>query len=297
MFPELKFRFVVVTCPGLFPGAMIPVPVPVRLPIEPVPFRVPPETSKLVVLAVELLIFTTPVVTLVVVLVLAPEIVVKPEPEVMGVKLKVPEPKLETVPGSRILPLPAFRVLFTVKETAAKFMASPDVETLVFRIAALATVNALLNKDAAVAKATPVPPAVNVVVPVIVPPPETAFTVIAPAPAAVIFNEPAAVIKASSELLRFNPPVALPKDTFTPESLVIPIAPVTFIAAPIETSAALEIVSAESSVELPTVSVKVTVPAPAVRPRDCAPLIVLLKSMLLLVVARATLAPKVTASV
>ena len=137
-------------------------------------------------------------------------------------------------------------VLFAVKETAAKFMASSDVETLVFRIAALATVNALLNKDAAVAKVTPVPPAVNVVIPLMVPPPETAFTVIVPAPAAVIFNEPAAVIKASSELLRFNPPVALPKDTFTPELLVIPIAPVTLIAAPIETSPALVMVSAES---------------------------------------------------
>lgn len=390
------------------------------------------------------MIFTTPVVTLVVVLVLAPEIVVKPAPEVMGVKLKVPAPKLETVPGSTILPLPAFRVvlapritpvlesprvmrvlvvatvplikteegvvtlrppvkvnvsppspkvtapllrkstsatkvlpvpvmemvvavaaviksltvtapvnaadaplvmvkllmlrdvpvmpppvpafkpklkapllpalkvmfapavepppvlptvLFAVKETAAKLMASPDVETLVFRIAALATVNALLNKDAAVAKVTPVPPAVNVVIPVMVPPPETAFTVIVPAPAAVMFKDPAAVMKSSSALLRFNPPVALPKDTFTPELLVIPIAPVTFIAAPIETSPALEIVSAESCAEFPTVPVKVTVPAPAVRPRVCAPLRVLLKSMLLLVVSRATLAPRVTAPV
>ena len=214
-------------------------------------------------------------------------------------RLKAPLIALKVMAAPAVEPpaLVLSTVLFAVKATAAKFMASPDVETLVFRIAALATVNALLNKDAAVAKATPVPPAVNVVVPVIVPPPETAFTDIVPAPAAVIFNEPAAVIKASSVLLRFNPPVALPKDTFTPESLVIPIAPVTFIAAPIETSAALEIVSAESSVELPTVSVKVTVPAPAVRPRDCAPLIVLLKSMLLLVVARATLAPKVTAPV
>ena len=125
-------------------------------------------------------------------------------------------------------------------------MASPDVETLVFRIAALTTVNALLNKDAAVAKVTPVPPAVKVVIPVMVPPPETAFTVIVPAPAAVMFKDPAAVMKSSSALLRFNPPVALAKDTFTPELLVIPIAPVTLIAAPIETSPALVMVSAES---------------------------------------------------
>ena len=114
MLPELKLRFVVVTCPGLLPGAMIPVPVPVRLPIEPVPFRVPPETSKLVVLAVELLICTTPVVTTVVVLVVAPEIVVKPAPEVMGVKLKAPE----TVPGRLMLLAPAFSVTSAVSVTA-----------------------------------------------------------------------------------------------------------------------------------------------------------------------------------
>ena len=42
---EVKLKLVVVTSPGLFPGAMIPVPVPVRLPMEPVPFRVPPETA------------------------------------------------------------------------------------------------------------------------------------------------------------------------------------------------------------------------------------------------------------
>ena len=125
---EVKLKLVVVTSPGLFPGAMIPVPVPVRLPMEPVPFRVPPETAKLVVLAVELLIFTMPVVTLVVVLVLAPEIVVKPAPEVMGVKLKVPAPELETVPGSRILPLPAFRVVLAPTVTAVS--ESPSVMVL-----------------------------------------------------------------------------------------------------------------------------------------------------------------------
>ena len=41
----IKLRLVVVTCPGLLPGAMIPVPVPVKAPIAPVPLRVPPETA------------------------------------------------------------------------------------------------------------------------------------------------------------------------------------------------------------------------------------------------------------
>ena len=176
--------------------------------------------------------------------------------------------------------------------------ASPDV--VIFTpsmVAALTTVNALLNKELAVLKVTPVPPAVNVVIPVMVPPPETLSTVIVPAPAAVMFKEPAAVMKSSSRLLRFNPPNALPKNTFVPELLVIPIAPATFIAAPIETSPALLIVSAESCAEFPTVPVKVIVPAPAVRPRVCAPLSVLLNRMLLLVVLRATLAPRVTAPV
>ncbi len=120
MFPEFKVKFLVVNFPRLAPGgavkpgAMIPVPVPVISPIVPVPMRVPPETEKLVVLAELLLISTTPVVTLVVVLVLAPEIVVvKPPPEVMGVKLKAPE----IIPGSTILPPPAFRVVLAVRVT------------------------------------------------------------------------------------------------------------------------------------------------------------------------------------
>ena len=158
--------------------------------------------------------------------------------------------------------------------------ASPDV--VIFTpamVAALATVNALSNKEVLVAKVTPVPPAFNVVIPLMVPPPETAFTVIVPAPVAVIFNEPAAVMKSSSASVRLNPAPAVPKNTFTPELLVIPIAPVTFIAAPIETSAALVIVRAASSMGLPTAPVKVTVPVPAVRPRVCVPLSVPLKVM------------------
>ena len=54
-----------------------------------------------------LLICTTPVVTLVVVLVLAPAIVVNPGEEVMGVKLKAPE----TNPFRLIFPVPAFSVV------------------------------------------------------------------------------------------------------------------------------------------------------------------------------------------
>ena len=126
-----------------------------------------------------------------------------------------------------------------------KITASPDVVIFTPSIfAALATVNALLNEELAILKVTPVPPAVNVVIPVMVPPPETAFTVIVPDPAAVIFNEPAAVIKSSSASVRLNPVPAVPKSTL--ELLVIPMAPVTLIAAPIETSAALVMISAES---------------------------------------------------
>ena len=121
MFPELKFKLVVVTSPGLLPGAMIPVPVPVRIPMAPVPFRVPPETTKFVVCGVELLICTTPVVTLVVVLVLAPEIVVNPGEEVMGVRLNTPE----TVPFRLISPVPAFRVVLAPRITPV--FASPKV--------------------------------------------------------------------------------------------------------------------------------------------------------------------------
>ena len=150
MFPELKLKLVVVTSPGLFPGAMIPVPVPVRLPIEPVPFRVPPETAKLVLLAVVLLICTTPVVTLVVVLVLAPEIVVNPAPEVMGVKLKVPAPKLEIVPGSRIFPLPAFRVVLAPRITPV--LESPRV----MRVLVVATVPLIETEEGVVTLRPPV---------------------------------------------------------------------------------------------------------------------------------------------
>ena len=127
-------------------------------------------------------------------------------------------------------------------------IASPDVVMFTpAMVAALATVNALLKEDAPPEKVTPVvPPAVRVVMPLMVPPPVTAFTVIVPAPAAVMFNKPAAVIKSSSASVRLNPAPRVPKNTLVPELLVISIAPVTFIAALITTSLALLMVRDES---------------------------------------------------
>ena len=61
----------------------------------------------MVTLAAVLLICTTPVVTLVVVLVFAPAIVVNPGEEVMGVRLNAPE----TTPFRLIFPVPAFSVV------------------------------------------------------------------------------------------------------------------------------------------------------------------------------------------
>ena len=67
------------------------------------------------------MICTTPVVTLVVVLVLAPEIVVTPGAEVMGVRLNKPE----TIPSRLIFPAPAFRVVLAPSITPVP--ASPKV--------------------------------------------------------------------------------------------------------------------------------------------------------------------------
>ena len=141
----------------------MPLPVPVRLPMAPVPFRVPPEeTLKLVVCAVELLISTTPEETTVVVLVLAPEIVVKPAPEVLGVKLKAPE----IIPGSAILPIPAFRVVSAPRITPV--FASPRV----MRVLVVATVPLIETEEGAVTLRPPVkvnvsPPSPRVTVPVL----------------------------------------------------------------------------------------------------------------------------------
>ena len=144
-------------------------------------------------------------------------------------------------------------------------------------VAALATVNALLKLESAVLNVTPVPPAVKVVVPVIVPPPVTPFTVIVPAPAAVMFNAPVLVMKSSSVSVRLKPTPAVPKNTLTPALLVILTGPFTMIASPIETSPALAMLRDESGPVFPTVEPKVTMPAPAVKVRACAPLSVPLK--------------------
>ena len=150
-----------------------------------------------------------------------------------------------------------------------KITLSPEVVKFTPAIvAALATVNALLKRELVVANVTPVPPAVRVVMPVIVPPPETPFTVIVPAPAAVMFNEPVLVMKSSSASVRLKPAPAVPKNTLTPALLVMLTGPATLIAALITTSPALAMVSDVSDGgKLPTVPVKVTVPAPAVNVR------------------------------
>ena len=89
---------------------------------------------------------------------------------------------------------------------------SPEVATFTpAMVAALATVKGLSNKESLLSKVTPVPLAVNVVIPFIVPPPETAFTAIMPEPAAVMSNEPAAVMKSSSASFRLKPEPAVPK--------------------------------------------------------------------------------------
>ena len=87
-------------------------------------------------------------------------------------------------------------------------------------VAALATVNALLKLEGLPEKVTPVPPAVRVVMPEIIPPVVTPDTVIVPAPAAVMLKVPASIIS-SSALDNSKPPAAVPKDTLTPVLLVM----------------------------------------------------------------------------
>ena len=95
---------------------------------------------------------------------MAPEIVVKPAPEVMGVKLKAPE--LETVPGSRILPLPAFRVVLAPRITPV--LESPRV----MRVLVVATVPLIETEEGVVTLIPPVklnvaPPLPRVTAPVL----------------------------------------------------------------------------------------------------------------------------------
>ena len=151
-----------------------------------------------------------------------------------------------------------------------KITLSPEVvKSTPAIVAALATVNALSKVEPTVANVTPDPPAVRVVMPVIVPPPITPFTVIVPD--AVIFNAPVLVTKSSSASVRLKPAPAVPKNTSTPVLLVMLTSPATFMAAPITTSPALAMASDESCAEFPTVELNVTVPAPAVSVRACAP--------------------------
>ena len=162
------------------------------------------------------------------------------------------------------------------KTVLLKITLSPEVvKSTPAIVAALATVNALSKVEPTVANVTPDPPAVSVVMPVIVPPPITPFTVMVPD--AVMFNAPVLVTKSSSASVRFKPAPAVPKNTSTPVLLVMLTGPATFMAAPITTSPALAMVSDESCAEFPTVELNVTVPAPAVRVRACAPFSVLLK--------------------
>ena len=135
-------------------------------------------------------------------------------------------PPLVTAPTLR-MPVPAFPVsnsTAAVRVTPAKVIARPVVVTFTPRLAALATVNALLNVEAAVVNATP-STAVSVVNPVIAPPPETLFTVIdAPAPAPVIESEPVAVMKSSSVSVMSMPPApAVPTKMSLPELPVMVI--------------------------------------------------------------------------
>ena len=134
-------------------------------------------------------------------------------------------PLLVTAP-TLIVPVAAFPVSNStapVRVTPAKVIAS-SVVTFTPRLAALATVNALLNVEALVANATP-STAVSVVNPVIVPPPETLSTVIdAPAPAPVIESEPVAVMKSSSASVMSMPPApAVPTKMSLPELPVMVI--------------------------------------------------------------------------
>ena len=141
-------------------------------------------------------------------------------------------PPLVTAP-TLIVPKAVFPVsnsTAAVRVTPAKVIASPVVVTFTPRLAALATVNALLKLESAPENVTPVPPAVRVVMPVITPPLVTPSTVMVPAPAAVMFNE-SAVIKTNSALLISKPTAAVPNPTFTPALLVMLTTPTAVIAA------------------------------------------------------------------
>lgn len=173
----------------------------------------------------------------------------------------------------RIVPAPVLRTVFPFSFTVSlKVSASFEVEILTPTMAGLVTVKALLKLEEVVAKETPVPPALRVVIPVMVPPPVTLLTTITPIPEAVIDKPPVVVIKSSSASVRLKPGPAVPRKTSTPELPAKLTKPVAFNAAPIEISAALDTMSEVRSAELPTVPTKVMAPVPAVKPRLKAPL-------------------------
>ena len=186
-----------------------------------------------------------------------------------ALRAKVPS----TVLLKRRLPEPEVSVVIAVRVTALlKVIASFEVEIFVPTIAGLAIVKLLLKVEAVVAKVTPVPPAVSVVVPEMVPPPVTLLTVIIPAPEAVIDNPPVAVMKLSSALARLKPAPAVPRKTLTPEFPVMATNPTAFKAALSAMSPALNTVRELRGAVLPTNPVKVIVPDPAVRFKSKAPL-------------------------
>ena len=157
----------------------------------------------------------------------------------------VPSPMFATAPVNIVVPapvpaaivrsrLPPFSVLLKRIAPPLEFNETAAVDSTVARekvilpvvvkftpaiVAALATVNALLKEEAAVWKVTP-DPAVRVVMPVIVPPPETPSTVIV-APVAVMFNAPVLVMRPSSASVRPKPATNPPKETAVPALLVM----------------------------------------------------------------------------
>ena len=171
-----------------------------------------------------------------------------------------------TVLLKRMAPAPEARVLLAVRVTELlKVSASFEVEIFLPRMAGLATFKALSKLEEFVIKETPVPPAVSVVVPEMVPPPVTLLTVIIPIPEAVIDKPPVVVMKLSSVSARLKPAPAVPRKTLTPVFPVMATNPTAFKAALMAISPALETVRELRGAVSPTNPVKVMVPAKAVR--------------------------------
>ena len=177
-----------------------------------------------------------------------------------------------TVLPKRMSPLPEASVVIAARVTdLLKVIVSSEVEIFTPRMAGLAIVKALLKVEAVVAKVTPVPPAVSVVVPEMVPPPVTLLTVIIPVPEAVIDKPPVVVMKLSSASARLKPAPAVPRKTLTSAFPVMATKPAAFKAALMARSPALKTVRELRGAVLPTNPVKVMVPAPAFRLKSKAP--------------------------